>query len=44
MQTLSQYVKFIAFPLQQWLNERAPVLRYKYNARLAHFLPACLSR
>ena len=30
----SEYVMFIAFPLQQWLHERAPVLRYTYIACL----------
>jgi hypothetical protein len=25
-----QYVIFIAFPQQQWLRERASILRYKY--------------
>ena len=30
----SQYVTFIAFPLHQWLQERAPMLRYIYMARL----------
>jgi hypothetical protein len=29
--TLSQYVIFVAFPLQQWLHERASMLRYTYN-------------
>jgi hypothetical protein len=33
--TLSQYVILIAFPLQQWLRERAPMLRYTYIASLA---------
>jgi len=28
--TLSEYVIFIAFPLQQWLHERASMLRYTY--------------
>jgi hypothetical protein len=28
--THSQYVILIAFPLQQWLYERAPMLHYKY--------------
>ena len=28
----SEYVILIAFPLQQWLNERASVLRYTYIA------------
>jgi hypothetical protein len=30
----SQYVILIAFPLQQWLHERASVLRYTYIACL----------
>ena len=30
--TLSEYVIFIAFLLQQWLNERASMLRYTYSA------------
>jgi len=30
----SEYVIFIAFPLQQWFNERALVLRYTYIACL----------
>jgi len=32
--THSEYVIFIAFPLQQWLHERASVLRYTYIASL----------
>ena len=32
--TNSEYVIFIAFPLQQWLHERASVLRYTYIASL----------
>ena len=28
----SEYVIFIAFPLQQWLQEHASVLRYTYIA------------
>jgi len=32
--THSEYVMLIAFPLQQWLLERAAVLRYKYIACL----------
>jgi hypothetical protein len=27
-----QYVLVIAFPLQQWLHERAPMLRFTYIA------------
>jgi len=30
--TLSECVIFIAFPLQQWLHERATMLRYTYIA------------
>ena len=30
--THSEYVIFIAFPLQQWLQERASLLRYTYIA------------
>ena len=30
--TFSQYVIFIAFPLQQWLHERVSLLRYTYIA------------
>jgi hypothetical protein len=29
--TLSEYVILIAFPLQQWLNESASMLCYKYT-------------
>jgi hypothetical protein len=32
--THSQYVTLIAFPLQQWLHERASMLRYTYVACL----------
>jgi len=32
--TLSEYVILIAFPLQQWLYERASVLRRTYTASL----------
>ena len=35
--TRSEYVIFIAFPLQQWLHERAPVLRYTYFAWLFYY-------
>jgi hypothetical protein len=34
--TQSECVIPIAFPLQQWLNERASVLRYTYNACLVY--------
>ena len=30
--THSEYVVLTAFPLQQWLRERAPMLRYTYIA------------
>jgi hypothetical protein len=30
----SEYVILIAFPYQEWLHERAPVLRYAYNVCL----------
>jgi len=33
--THSQYVILIAFPLQQWLHERAAMLRYTYSVYLA---------
>ena len=32
--THSEYVILIAFPRQQWLRERAPMLRYTYIASL----------
>ena len=32
--THTQYAILIAFPLQQQLHERAPMLRYAYNACL----------
>jgi hypothetical protein len=32
--TLSEYVILIAFPLQQWLQERASLLGYTYTACL----------
>ena len=34
-QVHSEYVTLIAFPLQQWLHERASLLRYTYVACLA---------
>jgi len=30
----SEYVIFIAFPLQQWLKERASILHYTYSVSL----------
>ena len=30
--TLANYVIFITLPLQQWLHERAPLLRYTFIA------------
>jgi len=40
--THSEYLILIAFPLQQWLYERAPMLRYTYIACLVktHFFCA----
>jgi hypothetical protein len=35
--THSEYVILIAFPLHQWLHERASMLRYTYIACLAYF-------
>ena len=35
--THSEYVILIAFPLQQWLHERASILRYTYIAGLVAF-------
>jgi hypothetical protein len=34
LDTQPKYVIFTAFPLQQWLHERASLLRYRYNACL----------
>jgi len=39
--TYSEYVSLIAFPLQQWLHERALVLRYTH---VACFVPFSLAR
>jgi hypothetical protein len=36
--TLSEYVILFAFPLQQWLRERASVVPYTYIASLAVFI------
>ena len=33
--TYSEYVVLIAYPLQQWLHERATLLRYTYIVCLA---------
>jgi hypothetical protein len=38
--THSQYVILIALPLQQWLQERASVLRYMYIACRVSFVPS----
>jgi hypothetical protein len=35
----SQYVLFIAVPQRQWLDERAPMLRYTYIACLVIVVP-----
>jgi hypothetical protein len=40
--TLSEYVIFIAFILQQWLHERASLLRCTYIACLDKFIPRLL--
>ena len=32
--TQSEYVIFIVFPRQQWLRERASVLRYMYSTSI----------
>jgi len=34
--THSEYVIIVAFPWQQWLRERALILRYKYIACLVN--------
>jgi hypothetical protein len=39
--TIKEYVIFIAFPLQQWLHERSLILRYTYIACVDKFIP-CL--
>ena len=36
--THSEYVILITFPLQQWLHERASMLRYTYIACLITYL------
>ena len=36
--THSEYVLLIPFLLQQWLHERASMLRYTYTARLVQYL------
>jgi len=30
----SEFVILVGFPLQQWLNERASMLRYTYSTRI----------
>ena len=35
--TPSEYVTLISFPLQQWLHERSPMLRYTYIACLVSY-------
>ena len=37
--THSEYVILIAFPLQQWLHDRASMLRYTYTASLVYHIP-----
>ena len=41
--THSEYVILTAFPLQQWLHERASVFRYTHNACLVKFGKLLLS-
>jgi hypothetical protein len=36
IETHSEYVILIVFPLQQWLHERASLLRYTYIACLVY--------
>jgi len=36
--TSSEYVKLIAFPLQQWLQERVSMLHYTYIACLLELM------
>jgi hypothetical protein len=38
--TLSEHVILIAFPLQQWLHDRASALGYTYIACLVSLLPS----
>ena len=38
----SEYVILIAFPLQQWLHERALLLRYTYIACLVITMCVCV--
>ena len=38
--THSEYVTLIAFPLQQWLHERAPLLRYTYMGPFLKYILA----
>jgi hypothetical protein len=39
----SEYVIFIAFPLQQWLHERTSVIDYTYIVCLVKFKTSLLS-
>jgi len=41
--THSEYVILMALPLQQWLHERASMLRYKYIVCLFKFINDILS-
>jgi hypothetical protein len=34
LDTRSEYIILIALPLQQWLNERASILRYTYTEKM----------
>ena len=40
--TLSEYLMLIAFPLQQWLHERASVSHYTYIACLNFRFSPCI--
>ena len=40
--THSEYVILIAFPVQQWLHERASLLRYTYFACVVVTEPGCV--
>jgi len=39
--TRSEYVTFVAFPLQQWLHECGSILHYMYIACLVPIMHTC---
>jgi hypothetical protein len=41
--TSLEYVMLIVFPRQQWLRERASILRYTYIAYLIHLIMLLMS-